>query len=445
MKQCLSFWSVFALIALAGACTKNSPSRPTESATAAEQTGSVTDAKSGVTLTTPTLVSPAAGANVRFAEQPLVLTVKNAVSTGSSGLTYTFQVASDTAFASVVFGRDGVAESASGTTSVTADKLAGAKTYYWRARANSGDVPGLYSSPRVVNIGPEVVIQKPVLGDPAPNAQVAENPTLNVNRVSRTGPAGAIRYRFDVSEASSFASLVYTATVDERTDLPYTPHIVTTKLTVDKTYFWRVQASDPSNAVTSAFSDAAPFKVARAVDVTKVNYVCGSPNVSTWAATSRVQLVGFGGGRFFFDHSRNGSWPRFVFPDGAEQEATVWALFFINGQWWTGGGERLRPGQTDKELGRPSDIGYGWYFMPNCGPMTGYIPQDGELVGFMATNGNARITDEHVTQERTNIVLIPWPGEGGGFFPPFAFEEASDNFEGGKSLFKALTSPLIKP
>lgn len=431
MKKCFRFWSVCALFVVVSACTKSSPSRPTDVAGAPEQTASMTDAKTGVTLTTPLPVSPAPGADVKFADQPLTLTVRNAVTTGSAALTYSFQVATDGNFAAVVVNRDGVAEG-NGTTSVTLDKLAGAKTYYWRARANSGDVAGLYTTPRVVNIGPEVVIQKPVLGDPPPNGQVSEKPTLNVYTVSRSGPAGPIRYRFEVSENVSFGSLAYTATVAERTDLPYTPHVVTTSLTVDKTYFWRVQAQDPANAVNSPYSDALSFKVTQAIDMNKVNYVCGSPNVSKWAVTSRVLSVGFGGGRFFFDHTRNGSWPRFRFPDGAEQEATVWALFFINGQWYGGGGERIRPGQTDKELGRPSDIGYGWYFMPTCGPMTGYVPQIGELVGFMATDGNARLTDEHITEERTNVVLIPWPGDGGGFFPPFAFEETSTQFEGSR-------------
>jgi hypothetical protein len=444
MTKCFSVWSVLALVAVASACTKSSPSRPSEASAPAEQTASVTDAKTGISLTTPTPVAPLAGANVRFAEQPLTLQVRNAVSTGGSGLTYSFQIATDGNFSGVVFSRDGVAEGASGTTSVTADRLAGARTYFWRARANAGGVAGLYTTARAVNIGPEVVIQKPSLGDPAPNGQVAEQPTLNVYTVSRTGPAGPIKYRFEVSESSSFGSLVYTATADERTDLPYTPHVVSTKLVVDRTYYWRVQAQDPTNSVNGPFSDVQPFKVSQAIDINTVNFVCGSPNVSKWAATSQVTFVGFGAGRFYFDHTRNGSWPRFRFPDGAEQEATVWALFNIDGQWWAGGGERIRPSQTDKELGRPSDIGYGWYFMPNCGPMTGYVPRDGELVGFMATNGNARISDEHVTEERSNIVLIAWPGEGGGFFPPFAYEEPSANFEGPRVLFGAMASPLKK-
>src|SRR4029453_10399377 len=118
MKKCLSVWSALALVA-ATACTKSSPSRPTEVA-AEGPAASMTDAKTGITLTTPTAVSPANNAQVRFAEQPVTLTIRNAATTGSTALTYTFQVASDTGFATVVFTRDNVPEGGNGQTPITA-------------------------------------------------------------------------------------------------------------------------------------------------------------------------------------------------------------------------------------------------------------------------------------------------------------------------------------
>src|SRR5262249_31905548 len=153
-------------------------------------------AKSGITLTTPAAVSPANNAQVRFADQPVTLTIRNAATTGSTALTYTFQVASDAGFASIVSAKENVAEGSGGQTSVTLDKLAGAKTYYWRARANAPSVTGLFTAARAVAIGPEVILQKPVLGDPPSNSTVQEQPTLNVNNVGRQGPAGPITYRF---------------------------------------------------------------------------------------------------------------------------------------------------------------------------------------------------------------------------------------------------------
>ena len=132
----LSTWSAVALLVAASACSKTNPTRPTNLESTAD-TASVTDAVSGVTLTTPQLSSPNDGLSLKNVEQPVTLTVKNAVTTGSTALTYTFEVASDSGFASKAFTKDGVA-AGSGTTSVKLDKLAADKTYFWRVRASSG-------------------------------------------------------------------------------------------------------------------------------------------------------------------------------------------------------------------------------------------------------------------------------------------------------------------
>src|SRR5919199_419437 len=118
-----STWSLAALVAVTTACTKNSPTRPSESELPSA-TESSTDASSGVTVTAPAPVTPAAGVKIAFAEQPLTLTVKNAASTSSSPLTYTFQVATDGNFGNVVYSKDGVTAGA-GQTSLQIDRLAG--------------------------------------------------------------------------------------------------------------------------------------------------------------------------------------------------------------------------------------------------------------------------------------------------------------------------------
>src|SRR4030081_3722208 len=100
-------WSALALLAGAAACTKASPTRPSDS-TASGTSTSVVDAVTGITLTSPAPVTPTANQQFKFAEQPLTLTVANAVSTGTTALTYTFEVASDAGFASKVFSKDGV-------------------------------------------------------------------------------------------------------------------------------------------------------------------------------------------------------------------------------------------------------------------------------------------------------------------------------------------------
>ncbi len=82
------------------------------------------------------------GAKYLYAQQPITLTAKNAVTTGSGALTYTFEVASDAAFTTKVAVKDNIA-AGSGATSVTLDSaLAGGNGYYWRARSNGGSTPG---------------------------------------------------------------------------------------------------------------------------------------------------------------------------------------------------------------------------------------------------------------------------------------------------------------
>ena len=161
--------TALALAVAVSACQKSSPTRPTDAASEAS-TEVVVDAKAGVTITAPQLVTPTDGQRFRFGDQGLTLTVKNAAATGSSTLTYTFQVASDAAFGSVVFSKDGVAEG-NGQTSLKIDRLSGNKDYFWRARVNSGSLAGPFSKGRTFNIGPEVVLQAPTLSAPANNGQ----------------------------------------------------------------------------------------------------------------------------------------------------------------------------------------------------------------------------------------------------------------------------------
>src|SRR6202048_1589720 len=97
----LAIWSALALLTSATACTKASPTRPSDE-TASAATASVRDAVTGITLTSPTPIAPTANQQFKYADQPLTLTVGNAISTGSTALSYSFEVASDAAFATKV-------------------------------------------------------------------------------------------------------------------------------------------------------------------------------------------------------------------------------------------------------------------------------------------------------------------------------------------------------
>src|SRR6059058_6403043 len=96
----VSVSTALALAVAVSACQKSSPTRPTDTASEGS-TEVVVDAKAGVTITAPQLVTPTDGQRFRFGDQGLTLTAKNAAATGSSTLTYTFQVASDAAERSI--------------------------------------------------------------------------------------------------------------------------------------------------------------------------------------------------------------------------------------------------------------------------------------------------------------------------------------------------------
>jgi hypothetical protein len=401
--------SVLAVLVSATACTKSSPTSPSD-AEGTGSTASVFDATTGITLTTPTLITPTDSQQFKFTDQQLTLTIKNAVTTGKTALTYGIEVATDAGFAAKVYSKDGLAEGA-GQTALKIDALGAAKTYYWRARATSGSLAGPYTKPRSFAVGPAVIIQAPVLGDPPNNGSVEEQPTLNVNTVQRTGPAGPIFYRFEVAEASSFSSLVYTATVAERTDLSYTPHKVTSKL-AEKTYFWRVRASDPASGATSQYSSAAQFKVTPGgdgIDPALITWVDGTTNISNWAVTAQITDWSFdGNGTVCIYHTKQGLWPLVSIDENPPNiEAMIGFVANVNGRWygsaydWMGQGRACKyepPENWGRDQIRTFPLDASW---PG--------PHSGEKIGiWMSAPASTRIPSRSVS-ERTNILFVTWP------------------------------------
>ena len=55
--------------------------------------------------------------------------------------------------------------------------------------ANASGVSGLFNTPRGLTIGPEVVLQNPVLASPTNNSVATGAAILAVGNVQRTGPA----------------------------------------------------------------------------------------------------------------------------------------------------------------------------------------------------------------------------------------------------------------
>jgi hypothetical protein len=416
-QKSLCLWSALALLVATTACTKASPTRPSDG-TASGLAASVTDAVTGITLTTPSLVTPAVNQQIKNVEQPVTLTVKNAVTSGKTPLTYTFEVATDAAFAAKVYTKDGVA-AGSGTTSLKIDKLTPNKSYFWRARAANGSFNGPNTEARGFVVGPEVILAQPVNGDPQPNATVGEQPTLNVNNVGRSGPNGPIFYRFEISETTAFTALVYSATVAERTDRPFTGHDVTTQLP-EKTFYWRVVATDPANAVTSVASAPSAMTV-QAFNLQQATILDSPDNFAFFTETARITTLIMGPTGINVDFTKkHGSdrWPD-IFPPGFSGpiQYCLGLAFKIDGHWYASApiemwNDRLEGG------GPPQDYALNWFYNPiRWSPMTFHQPAVGETIGFFVVAGDVRgFNSNQKLQERSNVVMVPMPDGGGATY-----------------------------
>ncbi len=405
-------WALLVLVALAaGACEKKAPTAPA-SPTASVETTSVTDAKLGVTLTSPVAVSPADGAAIRFSDQPIKLVVSSATTTGSSPLAYTFEVASDAAFGTILATKPGT--ESGGQQTATLDRLAGAKTYFWRARASSSGVTGPSSKARSFQIGPEVVLQTPVPTFPAQNSTMTGAPRLTVANVGRSGPVGQVSYRFEVSDSSAFSRTVFSGTANEQsggqTSIEFSPSTLTT----NSTYFWRVTAVDSPSGVASSLSSVITFKYV-AFDMRNATMVDAPADLGSWAETAKITRVDYSDGYVVVDFDRRDGpnrWPDT--PWGAPGDSVEYCLGMclnINDHWYCSAPIQFWYGRELEAGGRANEVGINWFYPPAWGPMSGHQPADGEVVGIFVAEGSTRHdTDgsESIVHERSNVLLIPF-------------------------------------
>jgi hypothetical protein len=201
---------------------------------------------------------PANNSQLSFASQPVTLSVQNAVVTNGTTTTYTFEVATDPAFATKVQTKDGITQGSSGQTSVVLDALTGGRDYYWHVRATSADTVGVFGSTSKFTVGLAISIAAPVPIAPLTGGSGTPRPALRVTNAVKQGPAGPLTYRFDVATTSAFTTIVATGTNSEGVN--ETGFIPTSDLPLG-TLFWRATAIDVTNNITSASSAIQSFTV----------------------------------------------------------------------------------------------------------------------------------------------------------------------------------------
>jgi hypothetical protein len=435
MKKISIVWCTAVLVAATVACSQETPAGPSASAAtpaaaaaaataaAPASTGNLaTQDLSGTTLTIPIPSTPNDGQSFKFAEQPLTLVAKNAITTGTTPLTYTFQVANDAAFTSMAFSQDNIAQGADGSTRVVLSKLPGplAKTYFWRVRASSGSIAGLFAPARTFSVGPEVVLGAPVLASPGSGATVSGSAILTTNNVQRSGPVTAITYRFDLSDSASFGRILFTATVPEQAG-PSTQVTVQTASPLGAgQYFWRVQAFDNASTVSSPVSTFSAFTYTP-FSLSQATIVSSPYDFANWAETAKITSVVFTRDYFAVDFDRRlgpNRWPDVTPPgwDGS-LEYTLGMCINKNDHWYCSAVVQFWHERELSASAPPSHVGFEWFYDgARWGPMQGYQPQDGETVGIFVCAGDCRNNDGGTgsrVKERSNVAFVEWSNGGG--------------------------------
>ena len=396
----------------------------------------------GVEISTPKMLLPSAGQKIPVDQQPVTLLIENASTSGVRPLTYSFQVAADAAFNTMIFSRDGVSPGDGGRTSLRLpDALASQRTYFWRVRALDGANTGAFTTPATFDIFTPIVIGEPGLVSPGINVTTDTlRPRFTFNNAPRSGPVGAITYLLEVADSDSFANKVATVTGGEQPN--QTTLNISADLQYSKIYYWHVRAYDPTTigpfSATRAFATPAPPPApdptpaptpggpVSALDMVNLAAatILNSPrDIGRWPVTTAISLVDIRSNGVHVEFSKQsgpGRWPD-VIPPGfsGPLQYTLGMVLNINGQWYASAPVEFWFG-LDRAGGPPSQYAQNWFYDPGrWAPMTYHQPAVGEQIGFFVCAGDCRNTttgDKSPVKERSNVVLLPNPGDGGGTF-----------------------------
>ena len=365
-----------------------------------------------VSFMSPGVVGPSSGSSYRFKDQPVTLTITNAVRTAPAIATYSVEVATDAAFANKVFSRDGIAEGSGGTTSLTVPALAaaaGPATYYWRSTTTIDGFASPPSAARSFVVQQQVIINIPTLLEPASGSTTDARPRFVTSNAARQGPAGAITYDFQVSRVADFSSLLFTAQVGEQSggQTAWTPAGDLPTGTV----YWRVRARDDANAEATVFTSPRSVTI-ELFDPGRAIFWNNPPGIAGWPETARITSVDFSTGHMLVDFTRRigpNAWPENASHAFGPIQYTLGMCFRIDGQWHCSAPTRFWIGRDLENSGRQSEILSTWFYDPvRWGPMTRHVPAPGELVAFWVGQGNLRADTIATNQERSNFALVRW-------------------------------------
>jgi len=360
-----------------------------------------------VSFTSPLASAPANGTSYKFNAQPVSLTINNAVRTSSATATYSVEVATDTGFANKVYTKDGIAEGSGPTTSVVISSLAGNATYYWRWKTNIDGVTGSPSPTQSFFVQQQIIINVPSISDPASGVTVSDpRPTFTTRNATTQGQVGPITYEFQVSTASSFASIVASQIVPQQSGstTSWTPGVDLPAATL----FWRVRAIDSANTETSAFTGGTSF-IVQPFSLKNAVILNNPPDLPSWAETTAITMIDLRGPYVLVDFDKRqgaGRWPESGFGDGGIQYTLGMCL--NRNQWYCSAVIQFWDGRELEAGGGVNAIGFDWYYDARWAPIAGYQPSQGETVGVFVAQGYLRDSGKTSVKERSNVVLLPY-------------------------------------
>lgn len=380
----------------------------------------------GVSITTPAPLEPPPNKQFAVAELPVKLTIQNVTTNGQRPISYTFEVATDSAFASKVLTKTGVQPGANGqTTLILVDvSLEAGRTYYWRAFADDGANKSPLADTRAFSVY-ALSISVPALLAPAYGDTVPSPPVTFSLRNSNTNGNRPLAYIIEIATDLAFRSTLFTTGpggVPQGSD-GQTRVTVDSPLEAGRFYYWRAKATDGvgesaygtpnkffvSNAIEAPRNPSpgpAPGPAPNdAIDLSTVTWVKGV-NASTWAVTSTMISASYDAGSMTMctEHTAQGRWPQLPYfgDPSVTVEGNQIVFANIGGKWYAGSAEWLRPGQACKNV-EPSIGPFLFYDSP---PMRDWTPRPGEQVGFMVTTPSR--VGQWGTAERSNVILITW-------------------------------------
>jgi hypothetical protein len=143
------------------------------------------------------------------------------------------------------------------------------------------------------------------------------------------------------------------------------------------------------------------------------------PDLAFWPATTNITLVQFRGDALIVEFDKrvgDGRWPNLPFDPGGRSDGggiqyTLGMCFKINGQWYCSAVVNFWQDRELEAAAAPSSIPQTWYYDGRWGPMAGYLPAQGEMVGMFVVAGNVRNIlsgSLSLMKERSGIVLVPF-------------------------------------